>query len=62
MLSSPLQTASSTIDDRSLRAYLTHNTAWNLEGNGHIDHFNLSSNGNGEKFLNSSVHFPAEMR
>jgi hypothetical protein len=27
-----------------------------------MDHFSLSSSGNGDKFLNSSVHFPAEMR
>jgi hypothetical protein len=27
-----------------------------------MDHFNLSSSGNGDKFLNSSVHFPVEMR
>ncbi|CAF1636777.1 unnamed protein product [Rotaria magnacalcarata] len=63
MLSSPLQTSSSTtIDDRTLKAYLSHNTNWSLEENGHIDHFNLSSSGHGDKFLNSSVHFPAEMR
>jgi hypothetical protein len=27
-----------------------------------MDHFNLSSSGNGDRFLNSSVNFPAEMR
>jgi hypothetical protein len=50
------------MDDRSLQAYLQHNSAWNLEENGHMDHFNVSSNGNGGKLLNSSVHFPSEMR
>jgi hypothetical protein len=50
------------MDDRSLRAYLQHNVAWNLDENGHMDHFNLTSSGTGDKFLNSSVHFPSEMR
>jgi hypothetical protein len=27
-----------------------------------MDHFNLSASGNGDRFLNSSVNFPAEMR
>jgi hypothetical protein len=44
------------MDDRSLRAYLQHNSAWNFEDSGHFDHFN------GDKFLNSSNHFPSEMR
>jgi hypothetical protein len=50
------------MDDQSLRSYLQHNVAWNLDESGHMDHFNLSSNGNSDKFLNSSVHFPSEMR
>ncbi|UJR35914.1 hypothetical protein I4U23_028655 [Adineta vaga] len=64
MLSSPLQTSSSAtmIDDRFLRAYLRQNSTGNLDESGHMDHYGLTSSGNGEKFLNSSVHFPTEMR
>ncbi len=50
------------IDDRSLRTYLRHNSAWNLDENGHMDHYNLSASSNGDKLLNTSVHFPSEMR
>ncbi|CAF0830280.1 unnamed protein product [Adineta ricciae] len=63
MLSSPLQTSASTmIDDRVLRAYLQQNSTWSLNESGHMDHYSLSSSGNGDKFLNNSVHFPTEMR
>jgi hypothetical protein len=62
---SPLQTSATMIDDRTLRTYLRNNSAWNLDESAPgppMDHFSLSSSGNGDKFLNSSVHFPAEMR
>ncbi|CAF0896219.1 unnamed protein product [Adineta steineri] len=63
MLSPPLQTSSSTmIDDRFLRTYLRQNPTWNLDESGHMDHYNLSSSTHGDKFLNSSVHLPNEMR
>ncbi|CAM4783983.1 unnamed protein product [Rotaria magnacalcarata] len=58
------------MDDRTLRAYLRNNSAWNLDESAPgpppplppMDHFNGASFGNGDKLLNSSVHFPAEMR
>ncbi|CAF2541225.1 unnamed protein product [Rotaria sp. Silwood2] len=53
------------MDDRTLRAYLRNNSAWNLDESAPgppMDHFNTSLTGNGDKLLNSSVHFPAEMR
>ncbi|CAF1448951.1 unnamed protein product [Adineta steineri] len=53
------------IDDRTLRAYLRNNSAWNLDESAPgppMDQYNLSSSGHGDRFLNSSVHFPAEMR
>ncbi|CAF1471226.1 unnamed protein product [Rotaria sordida] len=65
---SPLQTSSTMMDDRTLRAYLRNNSAWNLDENApglppSMDHYNASSStGNGDKLLNSSVHFPMEMR
>ncbi|CAF0862305.1 unnamed protein product [Adineta ricciae] len=64
MLSS-LQTSATMIDDRTLRAYLRNNSAWSLDESGpgpSADQLNLSSSGHGDRFLNSSVHFPAEMR
>ncbi|CAF0970752.1 unnamed protein product [Rotaria sp. Silwood1] len=62
---SPLQTFSTMMDDRTLRAYLRNNSAWNLDESAPgppIDHFNISSTGNSDRLLNSSVHFPVEMR
>ena len=53
------------VDDRTLRAYLRSNAAWNLDESAPgpaLEHQNLSSSGHGDKFLNSSVNFPAEMR
>lgn len=53
------------MDDRTLRAYLRNNAAWNLDESAPgppIDHLNSSSFNNSDKLLNSSVHFPAEMR
>ena len=54
------------MDDRTLRNYLRNHSAWNLDESAPgppMDHFsNSSSNINGDKFLNSSVHLPAEMR
>lgn len=59
------------MDDRTLRAYLRNNSAWNLDETASgppppslpsMDHFNAASFGSGDKLLNSSVHFPAEMR
>ncbi|UJR10125.1 hypothetical protein I4U23_014348 [Adineta vaga] len=65
MLSSPLQAPSTMVDDRTLRAYLRNNSAWNLDESGPgpaMDQFSLSSSGHGDRFLNSSVNFPTEMR
>lgn len=54
------------IDDRAFRAYLRSHAAWNLDesapGPPMFDPMSLSSSGHGDKFLNSSVNFPAEMR
>ncbi|CAF1375303.1 unnamed protein product [Adineta ricciae] len=63
MLSSSLQASASTmIDDRVLRAYLQQNSTWSLDESGHIDHYDLLSSENENKFFNNSVHFPTEMR
>jgi len=63
---SQLSNGSTMIDDRALRMYLRNNAAWNLDesapGPPMIDPLSLSSSGHGDRFLNSSVNFPAEMR